>query len=99
MLNNGELKIPEEKGLKDVHVFQICECDAVAAYSLEEAIEWYKKETGLSDEDLYSYDEIETISPDCKVLNAENIDEMISVQEIINTYWNGSPFIALSTEW
>lgn len=99
MLKIGELEIAEEKGLEDVHVFQICECDAVAAYTLEEAMEWYKKETGVSDEELYSYDEIEIISPDCKVCNAENKDEMISVQEIINIHWNGEPFIALSTEW
>lgn len=36
----NELTVVEEKGLKDVNVFQVCECDAVVGYSLDEAIEW-----------------------------------------------------------
>jgi len=34
-------------------VFQICDCDWVAARSKEEAIEWYLKKTGLDKEEIY----------------------------------------------
>lgn len=93
-----ELKVAEEKGLQDVHVFQICECDAVAAYSLEEAINWYKEITSLSDSDLYEHEDIEIISLDYKVRNSEEDDELISVREIIENHWNGEPFIVCSTD-
>lgn len=94
-----ELKVAEEKGLQDVHVFEICECDAVAAYSLEEAINWYKETTGLTDSDLYEYDDIDRISLDYEVRNSEEDDKLISVREILEKNWNGEPFIVYSSEW
>lgn len=94
-----KLTVIEEKGLQDVHVFQLCECDAVAAYSLDEAITWYKEQTGVEDDELYDYEDIVTISLDYKVRNSEDDSELITVKEIINTNWNGSPFVALTTEW
>lgn len=90
------LEIAEEKGLKDVHVFQLCECDAVAAYSLDEALVWYKNLTGLTDEDLYSYDDVEIVSPSYKVHKSEDEPELITVQEIIEKYWEGEPFIVFT---
>jgi hypothetical protein len=93
-----ELKVIDEKGLRDVHVFRLCECDAVAAYSLDEALAWYKETTGLTDDELYSYDDIELVSPSLQVYEDENKDAMTTVQEIVNKYWNGKPFIALTTE-
>lgn len=92
-----ELKIAEEKGLQDVHVFQLCECDAVAAYSQDEARDWYKEQTGFSDDELYNYDDVEIISPDHKVYKSEDSNEKITVQELVDTYWNGKPFIAVTT--
>lgn len=94
-----ELKVIDEKGLKDVRVFRLCECDAVAAYTLDEAIEWYKEQTGIADDELYSLDEMEVVPMDYKVYDSEEKAEKVSVQEIINRYWQGEPFIALSTEW
>lgn len=94
-----ELKVAEKKGLQDVHVFEICECDAVAAYSLEEAISWYKETTGLTDSDLYEHDDIQKVSLDYKVRNSEEDDGLISVREILETHWNGEPFIVYSSEW
>lgn len=94
----NELIVAEEKGLKDVLVFQICECDAVAAYSQDEAREWYKDQTGLTDDELYSYDEVDIVPLDSEVYEDEERKDKVSVQEIINRYWNGEPFIALSTE-
>lgn len=90
------LEIIDEKGLNDVLVFQLCECDAVAAYSQDEAREWYKNLTGLSDDELYSYDDVEIVSPTLKVRKGEDEPELISVQEIIDIYWNGEPFIAIT---
>ncbi|UYG93204.1 hypothetical protein [Cytobacillus firmus] len=94
----NELTVVEEKGLKDVHVFQVCECDAVAGYSLDEAIEWYKNLTGLEDDELYFYEDVETIPFDYKVRKSEDEpDVLISVGEIVETYWEGKPFIVFST--
>lgn len=91
------LEIAEVKGLQDVHVFQICESDAVAAYSQDEAREWYKQVTGLSDDDLYPYDEVEIVSPGYTVRKGEDEPGLITVREIVETYWNGEPFIAITT--
>ncbi|GAV11453.1 hypothetical protein [Paenibacillus sp. NAIST15-1] len=94
----GQLEIAEENGLKDVKVFQICECDAVAAYTVEEAKAWYKELTGVTDDELYPDEEIEIVPIDSKVYESEDSTKLITVQEIIETYFNGEPFIALSTE-
>jgi hypothetical protein len=94
-----ELKMIEEKGLQDVEVFQVCESEAVAAYSLDEAISYYKDLTGLEDDELYPYEEIEVVPMDRYVRNSEDDDaEMITVQEIVNQYWNGKPFVAVTTD-
>jgi hypothetical protein len=93
----NDLKIVEEKGLKDVNVFQVCESDAVAAYTLDEALDFYKGLTGLEDDELYDYDSIEIVDLSEKVRNGEDSDELITVKEIIEMYWEGKPFIALST--
>lgn len=92
-----KLEVIEEKGLKDVCVFQLCESDAVAAYSLEEAKTWYKELTGLSDDELYSDEDVEIVSLDYKVRKGEEVPDLISVREIVETYWNGEPFIAISS--
>lgn len=91
------IKIADEKGLKDVKVYRLCECDAVAAYTEEEARSWYKNLTGLSDEDLYKPDEVEIVSPEYKIRKGEDDPELITVGEIVETYWDGEPFIAITT--
>ena len=70
----------------------------MAAYSQDEAREWYKNTTGLSDDELYSYDDVEIVSPTLKVRKGEDEPELISVQEIIDIYWNGEPFIAITQD-
>lgn len=86
----------EEKGLKDVLVFQVCECDSVAAYSREEAVEWYKEITGLDNDELYAYEDIEIVPFDTKVWDDEEKTRKITVREIVDTYWKGQPFIVAS---
>jgi hypothetical protein len=86
----------EEKGLQDVLVFQVCECDSVAAYSCDEAIAWYKEHTGLNDDELYEYDEIEVVPFDKEVWRDEERTGLITVREIVDTYWEGKPFIVTS---
>lgn len=93
-----KLQVAEVKGLDDVYVFQICECDAVAAYSLDEAFEWYKELTGLEDQDLYKYDEVKVVDRSESVWSDEYRKEKITVGEIIDRQWNGKPFIAITTE-
>ena len=92
-----ELKVVEEKGLQDVLIFRICENEAVAAYSLDEAIDWYKDLTGLPDDDLYSYEDIEVVSRNTEVRKGEDYVELITVQEIVESYWQGKPFIVFSS--
>jgi hypothetical protein len=87
----------EVKGLRDVLVFQICECDAVAAYSQDEARDWYKELTGLSDDELYNYEDVTVVPNDYKVRKGEENPELISIKEIVDTYWEGKPFIVFST--
>lgn len=99
MIKMQELQIAEEKGLRDVRVFQVCECEAVAAYSLEEAVAWYKEHTGLADDELYSVDEMKEVSLSHEIYDSEAMNEKITVQEVINRYWMGKPFIAFSSEW
>jgi GTP1/Obg family GTP-binding protein len=93
-----DLQIAEIKGLQDVQVYRVCECDAVAAYSLEEAFEWYKETTGLEDGDLYTYDDVEIVDKSDSVWSDEDMKEKITVGEIIDREWNGEPFIAISYE-
>ncbi|MDQ0091643.1 hypothetical protein J2T12_005083 [Paenibacillus anaericanus] len=97
-MNTNQLKIIAEYGLGDVKVFQICECDAVAAYTLDEAIDYYKELTGVSDEELYHYDEIEIVSPDLKVYEDEERTGLVTVKELVERYWDNKPCIMLSTE-
>ncbi|MCA1066090.1 hypothetical protein QTG56_25630 (plasmid) [Rossellomorea sp. AcN35-11] len=92
----GEVQVSQEKGLQDVHVFQLCESDAVAAYTQDEAREWYKNFTGLSDEELYDYEDVEVVSPEHKVRKSEGDPDMITVREIVDMQWDGKPFIAVS---
>ncbi|MCY7484413.1 hypothetical protein [Paenibacillus alvei] len=96
-MRHGQLDIADEKGLKDVHVYQLCECDAVAAYSLEEAKAWYLELTGISDGVLYPDWEIEIVPQDVKVYESEDSSKRITLREIIETYFNGEPFIVFST--
>jgi hypothetical protein len=84
------------EGLKDVLVFQVCECDSVAAYSCEEAVAWYKEETGLDGDELYEWDEIKIVPFDKKFWKDEERRELITVKEIVNNEWDGKPFIVTS---
>lgn len=86
--------IPE---LDFVYVFQLCECDAVAAYTLEAALSWYKNLTDLTEEELYEYDSIELLEHDYKVNRAEGDVGLITVLEILEKHWKGEPFIAVTT--
>jgi hypothetical protein len=92
----NQLEIAEQKGLKDVLVFQICECDSVAGYTLEEAKTWYKELTGLSDDELYSDEEIEIVPFEKEVWDGEERTGKITIREIVDTYWQGEPFIVAS---
>ncbi|MFS0815404.1 hypothetical protein ABC382_00350 [Lysinibacillus sp. 1P01SD] len=89
--------VAKESGVQDVHVFWLREYDAVVAHSLDEAISWYKDFTGLSDDDLYDYNEIEIIPPNYKMQKSEDDTQLISVKEIVEKHWNLKPFIITTT--
>ncbi|AMM44985.1 hypothetical protein SP15_185 [Bacillus phage SP-15] len=91
-----ELQIAESHGLQDVLVFQLCDCDSVAAYTLDEAIDWYKNLTGLTDDELYPYDEIETVPFDYQVRISESDSTLTTVRQIVDQLWDGTPFIVTS---
>lgn len=96
MMKSSVLEVYEEKGLKDVMVFQVCDNDAVAAHSPAEARSWYQEKTGLTEYEIYSPEEIEVVSLDHTVFKGEDCRELITVREIIETYWEGKPFIAIT---
>ena len=79
-----------------VKVFQLCECDSVAALTLDEAIKWYKEQTGLSDDELYEYDAIEEVSLNKRVYEDERLEETTTVGAIVEENWKGTPFIVTS---
>jgi|GEM_PF-5281165 hypothetical protein len=83
---------------EQVFVYRLCECDSVAARSLEEALQWYKDTTGVPDDELYSNDDIEVLPFDYEVYD-EDRKGLMSIRQIIDKYWAGEPFIACSTEW
>lgn len=85
-----------EKQLQGVYVFQICEGDAVAARTQDDARKFYKELTGFTDEELYNYEDVEMVSLEHKVQRGEGTEELITVREIIKEYWKGRPFIAFS---
>ena len=93
----NQLKVAEEKGLKDVLVFQLTDSDSVAAYSLEEAKSWYKEKYSIDEDDLLSDDDVEIVSMDKKVRKGEDDEGLISVKEIVNTYWDDEPFIVTTS--
>ena len=83
---------------KDVKVFQLNESDAVAAYTLESAKEWYLQHTGMSAQDAFYDYEAEEVSNDYKIfLTEENLEHgKIEVGKIVRLYWEGTPFVVFS---
>lgn len=55
--------------MEELKVFKVCETDSVCAKTKEEAREWYLKETGLSDEEVYPLDEIDECDLDKEKIN------------------------------
>jgi len=84
--------------LLKVKVFQVNECDAVAAFSLEEAKEWYMKETGLDAKEAFYDYKAEEVPLDKLIWEDETMKNKISVYQVVQEYWKGQPFIAVSSE-
>ena len=91
-----KLEIVEEKGLQDVKVFRICESDAIAAYSLEEAKSFYKKQTGVSDNEIYADHEVEVIPLETKFWNDEEMTHKRTLREMVEEHWDGKPHFIIS---
>ncbi|MCP3742726.1 hypothetical protein [Rossellomorea sp. BNER] len=95
-MNIRELEVVEVKGLEDVKVFRICESDAVAAYSLQEAKAYYKGITGLNDSDLYSDEDVEVIPLETKFWNDEEMTHKRTLKEMLEIHWGGDPQIVIT---
>jgi len=80
----------------ELHVFKLCDYAAVAAPSLDEATDWYKDITGLDDWDLYAEEDVNTIPYSDSIYADENKKQTITIREILEKYWKGEPFIAVS---
>lgn len=84
---------------KDVKVFEVNECEAVAAHTLEEAKAWYLKEYQMDETEAFYDHEAQEITKDKLVWNDEGRTQKISVGEIVDLHWKGKPFVVYSTEW
>ena len=82
--------------LLNVKVFQLNECDAVAAFSLEEAKGWYMKETGLNAKEAFYDYEAEEVPLNTMIWEDEVKTNEIPVSQILEEWWSGKPFIAIS---
>jgi hypothetical protein len=85
--------------IKDVKVFEICDSDAVAARTLEEAIAWYTDHTGIGLEELHEEKDIREIERSYMVWDDETRSRKISVEQILEDYWQDEPFIVYSDNY
>ncbi|BAQ11466.1 hypothetical protein OXB_2996 [Bacillus sp. OxB-1] len=84
--------------MESVKVFQLNEYDAVAAESLEQAKNYYRKETGLSDDDaFYDYEPTE-LPLDFEAWTDETRTSKETLRSVVKEHWKGKPFIALSSD-
>ncbi|MGF7046372.1 hypothetical protein J2T13_000848 [Paenibacillus sp. DS2015] len=95
----NKLEVIDEKGLQDVMVFRLCDSDAVAAYSQEEARTFYKELTGVKDDELFTDDEVEIISLDSEIWDDEDKTIKKKLKDVVNEQWDGEPFIAVSWDY
>ena len=82
---------------KEIRVYQVCSEESVAAETDEDALEWYKNEFGFDDDELYDLEFVEKVNLDEVVLEGEGTEKTITVREIVEEYWKGEPFVALTT--
>ena len=68
---------------KNIFVYRLCDMDAVAAQSLNEAVEFYKEETGLKNEDLYDFNDIEEMDMNSKFYYDESKENKVKLIEIV----------------
>lgn len=87
------------EGLINMKAFQINESDTVAAYTLEEAKQYYRKITGLSDDDAFYDYEARECSLDELIWDDEERTKQKTLREAIDQYWEGEPFIVCTTEF
>lgn len=99
MINSGsKYKTKGEIDMENVKVYQLNEYDAVAAESLEQAKEYYRKETGLSDEEAFYDFEPTELPLDFEAYTDETRSSKEALISVIKEYWKGKPFIALSSD-
>jgi len=90
--------------VSDMKVFQMDDCAWVAAHSLEEAAEWYKKECGIDDEDIdpkeHKHPQIRSITTkDGVFIYRDMLQKKTTFREVIKKSNIEGPFIIACTEW
>lgn len=89
--------------MEDLKVFQVCDEDWVCARSQQEAVEWYLKETGVAEDDIYPLDMIVEAHLDLNdVYMDEEMTRKVTFREAIKeNISNGMtvPYIICSTEY
>ena len=85
--------------MENVKVFRLNECDGVAAKTLEQAKEYYMEATGLNEEDAF-YDYEATEFPlTHEIWEDESETKKQTLQEVVDEFWKGEPFIAFSADY
>lgn len=85
--------------MENVKVYQLNEIDAVAAESLEQAKNFYLKETGLSEEDAFYDFEPVVFLLDHEIWVDETKTRKQPLEELVKEFWKGEPFLAFTTEY
>jgi len=80
-----------------VQVFQLNDCEAIAAESLEQAIKFYFTEITVYDED--KIDNPHVVPMDYMIFDDEARTTQISISDLIESQWKGNPFYAFATEY
>lgn len=98
LLDSVRAEVIKNAGMVNVYIFQVSECDAVVAHTLEDAKRWYKENYGLTDDDLYPDEDVKIIDANGRVYVDKKRQETATLKEIIESEWRGEPFVIFSTE-
>lgn len=85
--------------IDNVKVFQLNECDAVAAETVKEAQKWYMEITGLSEQEAFYGEEPKEVSLTHEIWQDETRKKKEVLKDVLEELWEGKPFIIFSTEY
>lgn len=86
-------------GTDEVQIYKIDDSIAIAASTLEEAVEYFQFISGVKEKNLSSAVDYEIIPNSYKVQYSSINSEWVPVSDIIKEGWNGKPFIVFMVDW